>query len=348
MNRRDKQPKNLKINQLKPLPIFNEVGKALTSILDVDEVIKTIVDTIREMVNPQQWSLLLLDEYSNQLYFKIIVGDNAESIKDERLDIGEGIAGWVAKEGKFLIIPDVSTDTRFSSKLDHISGNKTKSIVCIPLKSKNKILGVIEFINIVDDESFIHNDFALLTTITDYAAIAIENARYVNKIKNMTITDDLTGLFNSRYLNRFLEYETEICRRYLSSLSLIFIDLDGFKFINDNHGHLCGSKILKEFGDLLHKNIRRVDIACRFGGDEFVIVMPQTTKKSAYQVAMKIREIINSTEFLIDEGINVKITASFGIAAIPEDANDPAGLVQIADAAMYKVKEDQKNGVMMA
>ena len=347
MSKPVKNSVGLKSNPLEPLTIFNEVGKALTSSLDVEEVIKTMVDTIRDMVNAEQWSLLLVDEYSNQLYFKIIVGKNADTIKDERLNIGEGIAGWVAKEGEYLIIPDVSTDNRFSSKMDDMSGNKTNSIVCIPLKSKNKILGVIEFINIVDNESFIHNDFALLTTITDYAAIAIENARYVSKIKNMTITDDLTGLFNSRYLNRFLEYETEICRRYLTSLSLIFIDLDGFKLINDSHGHLCGSKILKEFGDLLHKNIRRVDMACRFGGDEFIIVMPQTTKDSAYQVAIKIRDIINSTEFLIDEGVHVNITASFGIAAMPEDADDAAGLVQIADSAMYKVKEAQKNGVMM-
>jgi diguanylate cyclase (GGDEF)-like protein len=261
---------------------------------------------------------------------------------------GEGIAGWVAKEGEPLFVPDVAKDKRFSARIDNISKYVTKSIICVPLKSKGRVLGVVELINKGDSGLFKEEDLNLLTTLADYTAIAIENAKYFQKVQDLTITDDVTNLYNSRYLHRFLEYESERARRYKSNLSLIFLDIDYFKRVNDTYGHICGSKLLKEIGLLLVSKIRKVDVACRYGGDEFVVVLPHTIKEDAFNVAKKIKSSMKQTRFLKDEDLKIKITASFGVASIPSDSEDSTGLIRLADNAMYKVKGHSRDGVLMA
>ena len=336
------------LKRLKALASFHEIGKALTSTLDLKEVLRIMMDKISELLNPKDWSLLLVDEERKDLYFEIVVGKGSEKIKKARLKRGEGIAGWVAKEGEPLFVPDVAKDKRFSARMDDISKYVTKSIICVPLKSKGRVLGVVELINKGDSGLFQEEDLNLLTTLADYTAIAIENAKYFQKVQDLTISDDATTLYNSRYLHRFLEYESERARRYKTSLSLIFLDIDYFKKVNDTHGHLCGSKLLKEIGLLLLSKIRKVDVACRYGGDEFVIVLPHTSKEDAFNVAKKIKSALKRRMFLKDDGLNIKITASFGVASIPSDSEDSTGLIRLADNAMYKVKGLSRDGVLMA
>jgi diguanylate cyclase (GGDEF)-like protein len=336
------------LKRLKALASFHEIGKALTSTLDLKEVLRIMMDKISELLNPKDWSLLLVDEERKDLYFEIVVGKGSEKIKKARLKRGEGIAGWVAKEGEPLFVPDVAKDKRFSARIDNISNYITESIICAPLKSKGRVLGVVELINKGDSGLFKEEDLNLLTTLADYTAIAIENAKYFQKVQDLTITDDVTTLYNSRYLHRFLEYESERARRYKSNLSLIFLDIDYFKRVNDTYGHICGSKLLKEIGVLLLSKIRKVDVACRYGGDEFVLVLPHTTKEDAFNVAKKIKSSMKQTRFLKDEGLKIKITASFGVASIPSDSEDSTGLIRLADNAMYKVKGLSRDGVLMA
>lgn len=336
------------LKRIKALASFHEIGKALTSTLDLKEVLRIMMDKISELLNPKDWSLLLVDEGRKDLYFEIVVGKGSEKIKKARLKKGEGIAGWVAKEGEPLFVSDVAKDKRFSARIDNISEYVTKSIICVPLKSKGRVLGVVELINKGDSGLFKEEDLNLLTTLADYTAIAIENAKYFQKVQDLTITDDVTTLYNSRYLHRFLEYESERARRYKTSLSLIFLDIDYFKKVNDTHGHLCGSKLLQEIGLLLASKIRKVDVACRYGGDEFVVVLPHTTKEDAFNVAKKIKSSMKQTIFLKDDGLKIKITASFGVASLPSDSEDSTGLIRLADKAMYKVKGLSRDGVLMA
>jgi diguanylate cyclase (GGDEF)-like protein len=140
----------------------------------------------------------------------------------------------------------------------------------------------------------------------------------------------------------------ERARRFKEDLSLIFMDLDYFKLINDKHGHLCGSKLLAEIGGLIISTIRTIDIACRYGGDEFVVVMPETSKENARVVAEKLRSVFKDNRFLKEEGINCPMTASFGVASYPEDAKDRMELIHLADQAMYRVKNSTRDGVEMA
>ncbi|MFZ3072376.1 MAG: sensor domain-containing diguanylate cyclase [Thermodesulfobacteriota bacterium] len=334
-----------RIHQLR---VFSEIGKAVTSSLNTKEILQVVMEQISDLLQPKNWSLLLLDQETQELRFEIVVGDGVEKIKDLRLKVGEGIAGWVAKEGKPLLVPDVSKDPRFSAKADSVSNFKTTSIVCVPLLTRGKTMGVIELINKVEEGHFGDDDLFLLTTIADYTAIAIDNALLFDKVQELTITDDLTRLYNSRFMHRYMDYEIERTKRSGYELSMLFMDLDFFKNINDKHGHLCGSKLLTEIGQVILHNIRSVDIACRYGGDEFVVLMPETSKNNAHLAAEKLRKKIKEAVFLKDEGINCGMTVSIGIASIPSDGKDKIELIHMADTAMYKVKAMSRDGVASA
>lgn len=330
------------------LATFTEIGKALTSSLDLKEILGRVMDKISAILQPKNWSLLLLDEATDELRFEIVVGPGSEKLKDMRLKMGEGVAGWVAREMKPLLVPDVSKDPRFCKKADEVSHFTTQSIICVPLTTRGKCLGVIELINKVEDEGFSEDDLLVLTTLADFTAIAIENAIFLNRVQELTITDDLTKLYNSRFLQNRLEYEVERARRFNYELSMIFLDLDHFKEVNDVHGHLHGSKLLKEVAQLLVSQLRTVDMACRYGGDEFIIMMPGTTKKNATLVAEKLRAAMKDRVFLAEEGINIRLTASFGVATFPSDAGSKEELIHKADHAMYEVKNRTRDGVAEA
>ncbi|MBI4461949.1 MAG: sensor domain-containing diguanylate cyclase [Acidobacteria bacterium] len=334
--------------KLEEFSVFHDIAKALTSTLQVDQVLKTIMEKIQEFLHPDTWSLLLVDEKTNELYFQIATGEGAAKLKDVRLKMGEGIAGWVAQTGQAAIVPDVSKDSRFFSGIDKKTEMRTRSIVCVPIRSKDRILGVIELINYVGQRPFDESDLLLLQAMADYAAIALENALHVQHIHELTITDDVTALYNVRHLNFVLDTEIYRSNRYSYKFSLVFIDLDHFKGVNDTYGHLIGSKLLRELADLLRGSLRLIDYAFRYGGDEFVVLLPQTDKESAYTVARRLRERLNAHEFLSDEGLNLQLTASIGIATYPIDAKTKADLIRLADEAMYLVKNTTRNNIAAA
>lgn len=346
--KKNHQPADETTRRLLHLATFNEIGKTLTSSINIKEILNIVMEKISILLQPKNWSLLLLDEDTDELRFEIAIGDGADKIKNLRLKIGEGVAGWVAREKQPLLVPDTSKDPRFSKKADKISKFTTRSIICVPLITRGKCLGVIELINKAEDGAFGPEDLVLLTTMADYTAIAIENARFLAKIQELTITDDLTKLYNQRFLQSRLEYELERARRFNYSLSLIFLDLDHFKKINDTYGHLNGSKLLKEVSKIISALIRTTDMACRYGGDEFLILLPETSKKNAASIAEKLRAAICEHIFLTEEGINAVLSGSFGVASFPSDAHNKNELIQKADHAMYRVKNTTRNAVQSA
>jgi diguanylate cyclase (GGDEF)-like protein len=325
--------------------VFHELGKAITSSLQLDQVLRTIMEKIDEFIRPDTWSLLLLDETRRELYFEIATGQGAQALKDVRIGLGQGIAGWVAQTGQPVIVPDVSKDTRFFSKVDEKTKIETRSIVAVPVRFRDHCLGVIELINCVGPDGFGDRDLALLEALADYAAIAIENARHVKRIHELTITDDCTTLYNSRHLHVVLDGEIYRSQRYGYELSLIFIDLDFFKRVNDSYGHLMGSKLLHEIGQAIKTNCRQIDSAFRYGGDEFVVLLPQTSKENAVVVACRLHDLVRERLWLTEEGLNVRITASVGVAAFPTDAKTKSELLHLADEAMYLGKNTARDGV---
>jgi diguanylate cyclase (GGDEF)-like protein len=333
--------------QTQELNIFHDVAKALTSSLDLDSILQTILDKMAEYFRPDTWSLLMVDEAKNELYFAIAVGSAAEALKNVRLKIGEGIAGHVAKYGEKLIVPDVSADPRFAKRIDQTTQWETQSIICVPVKSKLRVQGVIQLVN-VDLEHFGNEESFFLQALCDYAAIAIENARSVEKIQELTITDDCTGLYNARHLYKTLETEVYRSARFGYEFSVLFIDLDHFKSVNDTHGHLIGSKLLAEIGYLIKGQLRLIDFAFRYGGDEFVVLLPQTDKDSAMVVARRLRDSLRASCFCREEGLNLNVRASMGLATYPHDAKTPHDIIRQADGMMYEVKNTTRDNIGIA
>jgi len=329
------------------LAILTDVVKTANSILEPRKVIELVVEKIRQLIPSEAWSLLMVDEEKQELVFEAALGAKGREVTAIRPKLGEGVAGWVAETGKPAIVNDAARDPRFAPHVDAKTSFETRSILCAPLVSRGRTIGVLEILN-KKGGPFTKTDLELVLTLVEPCAIAIENAILFQRTEQLTITDDLTRLFNSRYLNLYLGREIKRCKRHGIPLSVIFLDLDGFKGINDQYGHLAGSGTLTEVGGILALGVRESDILARYGGDEFVVVLPETPASGALVIAERLRRAVEEHRFLEPQGIAARISASFGIATYPDHALSPEGLIQKADQAMYRVKEKDKNGIEVA
>ena len=226
---------------------------------------------------------------------------------------------------------------------------KKQFVVAVPLICGERILGVIEGIREGSgSHAFKKPDVALLDSLSLPIASALANAVRIAEAERLSQTDDLTRLHNARYLRQFLLNEIRRARRYGSSVAALFLDLDDFKQINDVHGHLVGSHVLMEMAAVILSSIRDTDAVARYGGDEFVIVLPDTGTELAGQVAERIRTRITRHNFTGGRRLQLSLTASFGVAAFPKHASSPQQLIACADTAMYEAKAANKNCVRFA
>jgi diguanylate cyclase (GGDEF)-like protein len=222
-------------------------------------------------------------------------------------------------------------------------------VVAVPLVSGERILGVLEGKRTGKyARSFKKSEVNLLDALALPMASALANSVRIAEAERLSQTDDLTKLHNARYLRQFLLNEIRRARRYGSSVAALFLDLDDFKRINDIHGHLVGSHVLMEMAGVILSSIRDTDAVARYGGDEFVIVLPDTGTELAGAVAERIREKISNHEFNGGRRLKLKLAASFGVAAFPLHASSPQQLIACADSAMYEAKAAQKNCVRFA
>ncbi|MFC1850906.1 diguanylate cyclase [candidate division CSSED10-310 bacterium] len=333
------------LTKLDELSVIIEAGRTITSTLNLDEVVNSIMDMITNLIKAEAWSLLLVDEKTNELYFKAARGSKGKNLHEFRLKFGQGIAGWVAKEKKALLVNNVQSDPRFYKEIDLQTKFTTRSILCAPVIFKGRVFAVIEIINRLDKQPFDKKDLSIISFLLDGAAIAIENARLYNKAEELAVTDDLTSLYNARYLNQVLETELLRSKRYKSEVSFIFMDLDYFKQVNDNYGHMVGREVLKEVAALMKKHFRETDLLARYGGDEFVIVLPETGTTETFKLAEKMRTKLGEHIFLTKLRLKIKLTASFGIATYPIHAQTKEELILMADKAMFHAKGNCRNMV---
>ncbi|HKF47426.1 MAG TPA: sensor domain-containing diguanylate cyclase [Terracidiphilus sp.] len=331
---------------LDDLLVFHRLARSLTSSLDLDTILRTILDHMERTIEAELWTLLMLDEKTQELYYAVAAGGEEAALRDLRVKVGEGVAGWVMQHGETLIVPESVNDPRLHAPAPGKLGRlgRVRSVIALPLRGRKGTHGVIEILNPHAGQL---NDYtiAFLHILADHAAIAIENANDMARIQQLTITDDATGLYNVRHLYNVLARELQRSEHLRFPLSMAFLDLDRFKLVNDEHGHLVGSELLARTGQRLKELSRAADLCFRYGGDEFVILMPQTGAEAAMTEARRILDALMSTRFRMKSGMSLRVSASVGLSTAPRDGTTVHAIIGRADTRMYAVKTDGRGQV---
>jgi diguanylate cyclase (GGDEF)-like protein len=327
---------------LADLLVFHQLARSLTSSFDLDTILHTILEHMERLVEAELWTLLMLDESSQELYYAIAGGDDQEALKGLRVKMGEGLAGWVLQHGETVIVPEAEEDPRLQQP-DSAGSRIVRAAIAMPLRGRKGTQGVIEILNPRAEMS--DYTIAFLHILADHAAIAIENARDMSCIQQLTITDDTTGLHNVRHLYHVLDRELRRSKKSRMPLSLAFLDLDRFKLVNDAHGHLVGSELLALTGQKLQELSRKQDLCFRYGGDEFVILMPETDAETALELTKIMHRTLIETQFRMKNGLKLNVSASVGLASSPSDGIQVHAIIGTADARMYAVKSHGRGHV---
>ncbi|HEV2215238.1 MAG TPA: sensor domain-containing diguanylate cyclase [Terracidiphilus sp.] len=331
---------------LDDLLVFHQLARSLTLSFDLNTILRTILVHMERFIEADLWTLLMLDDTRQELYYAIAAGGEEEALRDLRVKVGEGVAGWVVEHGETLIVPEGQYDPRVQGAGEQPTP-RVRSVIALPLRGRKGTQGVIEILN-PRGEQLSDYTIAFLHILADHAAIAIENARDVARIQQLTITDDTTGLYNVRHLYEVLHQELQRCERRGTPVSLAFLDLDRFKLVNDKHGHLVGSELLALTGQRLRALSRARDLCFRYGGDEFVILMPETSAEQAAMQATQLHTELMATRFRVKGGLELSVSASVGLATAPRDGSAIHAVIGAADDRMYRVKTSGRGKVQGA
>lgn len=313
-----------------------ELLRAVHASTDPGDIARVLVSHVSSWIPVSTWSLAA--EHNGELSLLARTGDEV----DERLT--RALARHVVERHTWIISSDLRTDARFAAA-------DAVACIAVPIFARHVAIGALVGLDtgVSDQAADVSGGFQRsVDTLLESAGAALDTALTLQRLEALSVTDDLTRLHNARYLNMALRRETRLANRNGRPVSLLFIDLDGFKSINDRHGHLSGSRALVETGTVVRGCARETDIVARFGGDEFALVLPDTGSPGAMALGERIRERIAQHTFLAGDGLDIHLTASIGVATLPDVAATPDELVQAADAAMYRVKDTGKNGVQAA
>jgi phosphoserine phosphatase RsbU/P len=354
------------------LTILLRIGLRLTAERDLEPLLRMIIEETTTVMTAARSSLFLVDREKNEMWARIAQGVDVIEL---RFPVGVGIAGTVGRTGELINIPDAYDDPRFNPEFDKKTGFRTKSILCVPMRNtQGDIIGAIQVLN-KGDGSFSSEDETLLSALSSQAAVAIENADLYRRLgvlnqslerkveertaeltstnerltilnrelEQISITDGLTQVYNRRYFMERLRQEVKRVSRYGPPASLLMLDIDHFKKVNDTYGHQAGDVVLSNVAGLVRDTLRETDLFARYGGEEFVLLATGTEQAGAFILAERLRKLIEDAVFT-HGGSRIAVTISIGIgvweASIKEDFEE---LIRRADSALYRAKEQGRN-----
>jgi diguanylate cyclase (GGDEF)-like protein len=315
-----------------------DIVRAVNTTLEPNEIAELVLDRAATWVPAPCWALLCSD-FSAQL---LVLADRG--LEPDMVPAVHAVAAWVMEHGQEFATADLRRDAR-------VADQSIAAVLAFPLSCRGHQVGALIGLDRAPstrDPRLEPVVLRALRVLLEPVSVALDNALQLKRTEELSVTDDLTQLYNSRYLNQVLRRETKRASRSGRPLSLLFIDLDGFKAVNDTHGHLCGSRTLVEAASVIKGSARETDVVSRFGGDEFALILPDTGGEGAFAVGERIRERVAEFEFLARDGLKIRLTASVGVATLPDVAASAEELVQAADSAMYQVKDRGKNGIQAA
>ncbi len=325
--------------RLNELSLLYEVARSFTSTLELPELLARISAHVADRLSIPRFSIMLVNP-DGTLEVKTAhpPGRGTEGI---RFRSDEGACGRAAQTQAAVYIANVESDDEIFVARQG-SECESGSLLCVPMIHQREVLGVLNFQRPLSD-AFASEEIEVLTAIADQAALAVKNARLHEETVALATTDPLTGIPNRRHLFAQLDMEIARANRFGTQLSVIMFDIDHFKSFNDEAGHPAGDLVLRQVSALMKSSIRKVDTIGRYGGEEFLLILPQVTKVEAIEVAEKLRRAIADASLEVPR--NTGITVSGGIANLPVDATGWERLVDCADAALYAAKRGGRNQV---
>jgi diguanylate cyclase (GGDEF)-like protein len=315
-----------------------DVVRSVNTTLEPVEIADLIVERAAVWMPAPSWALVSSD-LSGRL--SVLAGRGLTPDMGPAL---HSVAYWVMQRGEEFSSEDLRGDARARSE-------SVGAVLAFPLGCRGRRVGALIGFDRAPSSrkpQLSPGVLRALRVLLEPASVALDSALLLKRAEALSVTDDLTHLYNSRYLNSMLRRETKRASRSGRPLSLLFIDLDGFKGVNDSHGHMSGSRALVEAAAVIRGSARETDVVARFGGDEFAVVLPDTGGEGAFAVGERVRDRIAAHKFLARDGLDIRLTASVGLATLPDAAASADELMAAADKAMYAVKDSGKNGIQAA
>lgn len=311
-----------------------EAAIALHGSLVPDEIIQRALHALNRLLRADAWAVYLKDTHADHL--EIVRAANAAAVP---------IGAFVDLCDRTSPVAEAARERQMVAVQSGETTEAQAAMLVAPLTAGPRLIGVVLAAR---REPFSEDEACDLGVLSRSFGLALGNAIEHGGATRQTLTDDLTRLYNARYLYESLDAEIRRARRYSSAVSVVFIDLDGFKSVNDVYGHRAGSFTLTEVAQLLVASVRESDFVARYGGDEFVLMLPETASQAAMQMAERVRAAIARHRFTGNVGAEIHLTASFGVVSYPEHAAIAEKLIELADAAMYEAKQHRKDSVQLA
>ncbi|MCG2786205.1 MAG: diguanylate cyclase, partial [Anaerolineae bacterium] len=363
------------------MSLLYEVSLGLSANLDTDQVLRNLLEKCRQILPMDSFYVSVYEERSHLIYYPLFY-DRGEfkTVPVRDIRVSPGLTGEVILGAKTIYLPDTNDPKVVEHyQIIHIGGTPTRSFVGVPMIVRGKVIGVISMQSYMPTH-YSAEQIRLIETIATQAAIAVENSRLYEaarkeiierreaqenlqqtnqelqvqlqrveslqeELREQAIRDSLTGLFNRRYLDESFSKKISRMKKKESSLAVIMLDIDHFKSFNDTHGHSAGDELLAMLGELLRNQTRQSDVACRYGGEEFVILLSDTSLEVATKRAEEIRRSFESIRVSF-EGKSLKSTISIGISIYPDHGDQPEALIIQADQALYQAKSSGRNRVV--